>query len=148
MHHSYSGFCFVLLRIIGFFVQVGNYLVQTQTLKCFPYNMQQLPPVTTPYFFPLLLSQLGSQGNSLCLHNLKMGQYLDRGRAHPLCGFVALRDPPVISSCCGSFGLCPLKLQTLRLQLSAAWVAHILGMHAIIKSKLKYLVPYSSIFQE
>ena len=68
---------------------------------------------------------------------------------HPLCGFIALRDSLVISSCSAGFGFCPLILQTLVFQHSAAKAAHTSGVYSVIKSsKPKHLASYGYIFRE
>ena len=62
---------------------------------------------------------------------------------HPLCGFIALRDSLVINSCSAGFGFCPLILQILVFQHSAAKAAHTSGVYSVIKSsKPKHLDSY------
>ena len=134
MNHSFSGFCFVFSKIISFFCSVRQFSYLDTNCEVCPPQCAAAGICDAFLFLSTVALLTRLPGNSLCLHNLRIRQDLGRGRAPPLCGFVALADSPVISSCSASFGFCPLILQTLMLQLLAAQVAHISGMHSIIKS--------------
>ena len=149
-HHSFSRFYLVLSRIINY--------CSAQAITLPRLTLWGVSPTACSlghllfhffFFFASFAFLARLPGNQLCLHNLRINQFWGRGMVHPLCGFIALRDSLVISSCSAGFGFCPLILQTLVFQHSAAKAAHTSGVYSVIKSsKPKHLASYGYIFRE